>query len=99
MNAHQIIHIAHILVMGPLLLAIGVGYILPSVYVSGIGIAIVLYHVFKMMQKGVNWVNLFHTLAVGPALIAYGSGAPRYVRELILMMGFAAIAYHVYYLL
>ena len=95
----KIIHVAHILVMGPFLLAVGTGYIPPSTYITGTGIGIALYHVFKMIQKGINWVNLFHTVAVGPALIAYGMGAPRYVRELILMLGIAAIGYHAYYLL
>lgn len=99
MDSHQILHIAHILLLGPFLLAVGTGYIAPSVYITGIGIAITLYHVFKMSQKGVNWVNLFHALAVGPALIAYGAGAPRYVREFILMFGIAAIGYHAYYML
>jgi hypothetical protein len=99
MNSHQILHIAHILILGPFLLAVGTGYIPPSNYITGIGIAITLYHIFKMSQKGLNWVNMFHTIAVGPALITYGVGAPRYVRELILMLGIAAIGYHAYYLL
>ena len=99
MNNHQIIHLAHILILGPFLLAVGTGYIPPSKYISGIGITIALYHVFKMSQKGVNWVNMFHAIVVGPALIAYGVGAPRYVRELVLMLGIAAIGYHAYYML
>ena len=98
MNTRQIINLAHILILGPFLLAIGTGYILPSTYVTGAGIAIALYHVFKMSQKGVNWVNMFHAIVVGPALIAYGVGAPGYVRELILMLGIAAIGYHAYYM-
>jgi hypothetical protein len=98
MNSHQIINLAHILILGPFLLAVGTGYIPPSKYIAGIGIVIALYHVFKMSQKGVNWVNMFHTVVVGPALIAYGVGAPGYVRELILMLGIAAIGYHAYYM-
>lgn len=98
MDTHRILHLAHILVLGPFLLAVGTGYIAPSVYITVIGIAITVYHVFKMSQKGVNWINLFHMIAVGPALIAYGAGAPRYIRELILMLGIAAIGYHAYYL-
>lgn len=99
MNPHQILHLVHILVLGPFLVAVGTGYIPPSKYISGVGVAIVLYHVFKMSQKGVNWVNMLHVVAVGPTLIAYGAGSPRYVRELILMLGIAAIGYHAYYLL
>jgi hypothetical protein len=99
MDSHQIIHLAHILILGPLLIAVGTGYIAPSNYVVGLGVGIILYHVFKMIQKGLNWINLLHVAAVGPALIAYGAGAPRYVRELILMLGIAAVGYHAYYML
>jgi hypothetical protein len=98
MDTRKIIHIAHILILGPLLIAVGTGYIPPSKYVSGLGIAITLYHVFRMFSRGINWVNMFHALTVGPALIAYGLGAPRYVSELTLILGIAAVGYHLYYL-
>lgn len=98
MNPHKIIHLAHILILGPFLFAIGTGYVPPSKYIAGIGITIALYHVFKMSQKGVNWINMFHAVVVGPALIVYGVGAPGDIRELILMLGIAAIGYHAYYI-
>jgi hypothetical protein len=48
------------------------------------------------------WVNLIHILLVGPLLlyIGYnGEKTPRLYFELLLMLGFAAIGYHGYYML
>jgi hypothetical protein len=103
--SHAIIHALHLLVLGPLLIAIGLGYLAgwPRV-VAGLGIVIVLYHAWKTYAKwaaGKNpWVNLIHVLVVGPALIVEGSmsNPPRYVKEIILMLGIAAVGYHGYYL-
>lgn len=100
MNPRLPIHLAHILVLGPLLIAIGIGYIQPSLYVVALGAFIVLYHIYKMIARGsLSWVNAFHAAILGPLLIAYGLGAPRFVREFILMGGIAAIGYHGYYAL
>jgi hypothetical protein len=94
-----------LLILGPLLIAIGLGYLTawPHV-VAGLGIIIVLYHAWKTYSKwsaGKNpWVNLIHVLVVGPALIIEGtlSNPPRYVKEIIMMLGFAAVGWHGYYL-
>jgi hypothetical protein len=102
---HAIIHAAHLVVLGPLLIAIGLGYLAsyPKA-IAGLGIFIVLYHAFKTYKKlseGRNpWVNLLHLLVVGPALIAEGvmDTPPRWIREVILMLGFAAVGWHGYYL-
>jgi hypothetical protein len=51
------------------------------------------------VKKESLWVNLFHVLVVGPALLAYGLSGQRYLRELVLMLAFAAMGYHGYYLL
>ena len=104
-TSHAIIHASHLVILGPLLIAIGLGYFSgwPRL-VAGLGIFIVLYHAWKTYAKwaaGKNpWVNLLHLLVVGPALIVEGSlsNPPRYVKEIILMLGFAAIGYHGYYL-
>lgn len=100
MNPRLPIHLAHILILGPLLVAIGTGYITPSLYVVALGAFISLYHIYKMIARGsVSWVNTFHAAILGPLLIFYGLGAPRYIREFILMGGIAAIGYHGYYAL
>jgi hypothetical protein len=98
MNPRLPIQLAHILILGPLLIAIGVGYIQPSLYIVALGAFIALYHIYKMIARGsISWVNAFHAIILGPLLIYYGLGAPRFVREFILMGGIAAIGYHAYY--
>lgn len=48
------------------------------------------------------WVNLLHIFIIGPLLIYigyYGEKTARLYFELLLMLGFASIGYHGYYLL
>lgn len=98
MNPRLPIQLAHILILGPLLLAIGTGYIAPSLYIVALGIVISAYHIYKMINRGsISWVNAFHAAILGPLLVAYGLREERYIREFILMAGIAAIGYHGYY--
>jgi hypothetical protein len=105
MDTHTVLHIAHLLVLGPALVALGAGYLswVPRMYVAAVGAFIVLYHAYRAYSRaaagGYPWVNLIHVLFVGPALIAYGYSDARYISELIMMLGFAAIGYHAYYLI
>ena len=71
----------------------------------GVGIIIILYHAFKVyikMKKGKGyWVNLIHILLVGPILLYIGHNGDKTARsyfEMLLMLGFASIGYHGYYL-
>jgi hypothetical protein len=102
MNTHTLLHLAHLLILGPFLLYIGFGYPLPLQAIAAVGIFVILYQTYKTYLHYVKneslWVNLFHVLVVGPALLAYGLSGQRYLRELIFMLGFAAIGYHLYYL-
>lgn len=97
LSAHTILSLAHIFVLGPLLLAIGFGYVSANVTL-GIGALIIVYHLYKYFAVRPSWVNLFHVLVLGPALITAGATTQRWPRELVLMLGFAAIGYHAYYL-
>lgn len=98
MNPRLPIQLAHILLLGPLLLATGTGYIAPSHYVVALGAIISIYHIYKMVARGsISWINAFHAAILGPLLVAYGLRGDRYVREFILMAGIAAIGYHGYY--
>jgi hypothetical protein len=105
METRNAIHLGHLLLLGPCLFALGAGYLtmIPSVAIAIAGAGIILYHAFRAYTKfvagGNPWIYLFHALLVGPALIAYHFTDARYVRELILMLGFAAVGYHGYYLL
>jgi len=51
--------------------------------------------------KNVLWVNLFHIFIVAPVLLMIGlngTKTPSYYFQFILMLGFAAIGYHGYYI-
>ena len=102
MNSHMILHLMHILILGPFLLYIGMGYPIPPWILIATGIIVILYQGYKAYvhysQQEAIWVNLFHVIIVGPALLAYGLTEERFLRELIFMLGFAAIGYHGYYL-
>lgn len=103
MNAHAIVQLAHVLILGPLLIAIGLGKGPSPNLVAALGVFIVLYHAYKTYAKltaGKSaWVNLLHVLVVGPVLIIEGTVHPRWSREVILMFAAAAIGYHGYYLI
>jgi hypothetical protein len=98
----MILHLLHIIILGPFLLYIGLGYPISPWIVIAVGCIVILYQSYKVVTHYLAnesvWVNLFHVLVVGPALLAYGLTEERWSRELIFMLGFAAIGYHGYYL-
>ena len=104
-----IVHLFHIIIVGSLFLYVGImqtkipGFLYPILFY--LGIFIIIYHGWKGFLKikaGKNaWVSLIHILLVGPLLIYIGyfkTSTPRYCYELLLMLGFAAIGYHGYYM-
>jgi len=109
MNKESLVHLFHILIIGGLFLYVGIEKTnIPKIMfpiLLGLGIVIILYHTFKVysyiIQGKGYWVNLIHILLVGPLLIYIGSHGEKTARlyfELLLMLGFAAIGYHGYYL-
>jgi hypothetical protein len=71
----------------------------------GLGVFIIVYHMYKTytyLKAGKGyWVNLLHIFIIGPLLIYigyYGEKTARLYFELLLMLGFASIGYHGYYL-
>lgn len=103
MNARAIVQLAHLLVLGPLLIAIGIGRGPSPNLIAAFGIFIILYHAYKVYAKLTSgsksvWVNLIHVLVVGPVLVVEGLYQPRWSREVILMFAAAAIGYHGFYL-
>ncbi len=110
MTPHTVLQLVHILLFGPLLLAIGLDTglhpTIPTVVIGTLGIFMLGYHAFRAYTKYRQhlsfWVNLFHALIVAPPLLAigyYGIHTPRWLREVVLMLGFTAIAYHGFYLI
>lgn len=108
--AHQMVHLFHILFVGGLFLYFGITRTNnPSIALRSLlylGCLIVIYHIYKAynyVSIGKNaWVNLIHIFIIGPLLVFIGYHAentPRLYFELLLMLGFASIGYHSYYML
>jgi len=66
-----------------------------------LGALVVVYHAFKAYFKKDAWVNYIHMFVLGPLLIYIGvvrDKTPRKIFELLLMLAFASLGYHGYYL-
>ena len=109
MEASTFVHLFHILIVGGLFLYVGIAKTdIPKpmyIFLLVLGIIIILYHGFKVYKKlkdGKNpWVNYIHIFIVGPLLVYIGINREKTQRlyfELLLMLGFASIGYHGYYL-
>ena len=109
METSTFVHLFHILIVGGLFLYVGISktnipmFMYPLFIV--LGFIIILYHSFKTylkLKEGKNpWVNYIHIFIVGPLLIYIGLHKEKTQRlyfELLLMLGFASIGYHGYYL-
>lgn len=96
----------HVLVVSVLFLYVGIyrDAIVPWVYsiLLGLGAVIVAYHLYKLwLKNGNGWVNWIHVLLIGPLLVYIGytrEKTARFFYEIALMLGFAALGYHGYYL-
>jgi hypothetical protein len=110
MNIIFLVHLFHIIIVGGLFIYVGINRdkisrILFSL-LFGLGIIIILYHIYKTynyIKEGKGyWVNLIHIFIVGPILIYIGYNGEKTQRlyfEILLMLGFASIGYHGYYLI
>jgi len=110
MESRLFVHLFHILIIGGLFLYVGISKTtMPSfmyIVLIILGIVIILYHGFKIYKKlieGKNpWVSYIHFFYIGPLLIFIGLNKEKTHRlyfELILMLAFASIGYHSYYLI
>lgn len=110
MNSEAFIHLFHIIIVGGIFLYVGINHESISKFYLNLllplGIIIIFYHFYKAYNKYINgkgiWVNLIHILLVGPLLVYigyYGEKTARLYFELLMMLGFASIGYHGYYLL
>jgi hypothetical protein len=109
MEIESYVHLFHILIVGSLFLYVGTykSLIPTQMYpiLLCLGLIIIFYHIYKAynyikLSKG-YWVNLIHIFIVGPLLVYIGYNGDKIARlyfELLLMLGFASIGYHGYYL-
>ena len=109
MTSLQIVHLFHILIVGSLFLYVGIQqthipfWLYPILL--ALGVIIIGYHsylAYVRIQKGISaWINYIHILLIGPVLVYIGikkENTPRRFFEILLMLGFASIGYHSYYL-
>lgn len=107
-TSHLIIALFHILGVVPLFLYVGIqrAATQDAVYTTllVLGCIVTAYHGYKAFirfQAGSPylWVNMIHFLYIGP-LIAYigykQKDTPRSAYELLLLVGFGALGYHLY---
>ena len=108
-DKYFIIHLFHILLVGPLFLYVGIKRdTIPKLmfpFLLVLGAFITIYHMYlaynKYKQGQSAWVNYIHFLIIGPLLVYIGFQGletPRKFFEILLMLGIAAIGYHGYYL-
>ena len=104
------IYIFHIFLVAPLLLYVGIQRDATPGWLFGLlgvlAAVIFLYHGAKVYKKFASgapgaWINWIHVLLVAPLLAYIGlwkAGTPRRFFEMLMMVGFAALGYHGYYL-
>jgi hypothetical protein len=108
-DAHTIIHLFHIFIVGPLFLYVGIEATNnPKIMypiLLGLGAFLIAYHAYlaynRIMDGKSAWVNYIHALIIGPLLVYIGynkTDTSRKFFEILLMLGMAAIGYHGYYL-
>jgi hypothetical protein len=109
MDQHTMYGLFHVLFVAPLLIFVGIrGSEAPTWMYGLLAILVVgmlVYHGYRAFSKWAAgksaWVNLIHLLLVIPVLAwiaVHQQKTPRYVFEIALMLGFAALGYHGYYL-
>ena len=102
-------YLFHILIVGPLFLYVGIiknnipNYLYNILLV--LGVIILLFHSYLAYTKFIDnrfpWVNLIHIFIISPLLIYIGlnkNTTSYYFYELLLLLGFSVIGYHIYYL-
>ena len=106
MDAHLLIAVFHLALVVPLLLFVGFQRAATPDWLYnilfGMGILIVGYHGMKAIARWYAkspaiWINLVHVLVVGPILAwigYYGKKTGRPAYEILLIVGFGALGYH-----
>jgi len=111
MNKIFLISLLHVLILVPLLLIIYYKRkkINDTMYniIFYSSIFIIIYHLYKTIIKLKDdlpyvWVNIIHFMIIGPILLFIGykkNKTPYYIYELLLMIAFAGMGYHLFTLI
>lgn len=107
-STHIALNIFHIIIVAPFFIYVAImrGQLVPWIFsaLTGLGIVLLVYHGYKSIikwkaQSPSLWINAIHALAVAPLLIFIGSkgyDTPRWAFELLAILGFGALGYHLY---
>jgi hypothetical protein len=108
LDRSMILSLFHLAFVVPLLLFVGFQRSdTPRwVYLSllSIGLIVLLYHAVRLVQRiGTYqaWVHILHVAIVAPVLLLLGwrgRDAPRWLYEVVLLLGFGAGGYHLFQL-
>ena len=107
LTTEQQVHLFHIFFVGSLFLYVGISkdripFFLYYILLI-LGLVVIIYHLYKVIAKKTNhiWVSLIHIILVGPLLLFIGykkKETSRKFYELLLMLAFASIGYHGFYM-
>jgi len=109
MNSHNIISLIHIIIFGGLFLYVGIRRDKVSNWLFTLllylGIILFFYQLYKVYSKvkaGKSyWIYVLHIVIIAPLLVWVGYNGKNTSRkyfESLLILGFASIGYHGYYL-
>jgi hypothetical protein len=108
MDHHTLLALFHVTVVSPFLIYVGVQRAAtPELIFNGLlGLAgaILLYHLYRAYSKWISgssslWVNLIHIVLVVPILLwigYYKKDTSRQAFEMLLLLAFSALGYHLY---
>jgi hypothetical protein len=106
MDTHLLLAIFHLAFIAPLFLYVGFQRAATPDWLYhvlfGVGLLVLVYHAMKSFGRWVAkspsiWINLIHVAIIAPLLIwigYYGKKTERPAYEMLLMVGFAALGYH-----
>ena len=105
---HLSLSLFHIFIIAPFFIYVAVvrGQLTPWIFsiLQILGILLLIYHSYKTVirwkaNSQFVWINIFHLVLVAPLLIFIGNtgyDTPRWAYELLAMLGFSALGYHLY---
>ena len=108
MTDHIQLSAFHVFVVAPFFLYVAFvrGQLMPWVFTAlqVLGLVVLLFHAYRIMtrwkaQSLTVWVNILHVVAVAPILLyigCMGYDTPRWAYEVLAMLGFSALGYHIY---
>jgi hypothetical protein len=111
MDHHTLLALFHVGIVAPFLIYVGVQRAATPEFVFngllGLAGAILLYHLYRAYSKWISgssslWVNLIHIVLVVPILLwigYYKKETSRQAFEMLLLLAFSALGYHLYSLM